>query len=365
MAWCPVRAATGRRLVHNSHSRKGAERAPALVIEMSSFMPVRSELAEKFSIGAFGLQLIKDAGYETLTRLTTREITPPPTWDLPVEVLSEAKVLWPKTYSWRHASKWLEPLKQGLSRYLPIEVADIPQPEGCFLTFRIACGARSASVAVDYSDYPQVNDALAGEHLLYFKMQFDPLHPYRADNVIPGGFVPNDLSLYSYLADLRQTRDRQRFVYDVYGRFSLDFAENVRNKALFILAEQDKFAFEGSPKKTRYSRFLCEVAQSKICIDLPGNGPFCFRLFDYLAVGACVIGPRHRAMLHVPLEERKHVVYTKDDLSDLVPLCEYYLDHEDEREVICRASREYFDAYLHRDQLAAYYLHCCIGRLLN
>ena len=79
-----------------------------------------------------------------------------------------------------------------------------------------------------------------------------------------------------------------------------------------------------------------------------------------MAVGACVIAARHRTALHVPLVDGQHIVYVKDDLSDLVDLCRFYLENDDAREALCHNSRSYFDKYLHRDQLAAYYLHSCL-----
>jgi hypothetical protein len=82
-----------------------------------------------------------------------------------------------------------------------------------------------------------------------------------------------------------------------------------------------------------------------------------------LAVGACIIGPPHRTTMHVPLEDRRHLVYTKEDLSDLVDLCGYYLENRDERLALRAQSRLFFDRYLHREQLAAYYLNRAVNLL--
>src|SRR2546422_6483286 len=107
---------------------------------------------------------------------------------------------------------------------------------------------------------------------------------------------------------------------DVYGRFRLDYATQLRRDAIRHLTESADLRYVGGGGVVRYSRFLREVADAKICINLPGDGDLCFRLIDYLAVGACVICPRLRTRLHVPLVDREHIVYTADDLSDLVPL---------------------------------------------
>ena len=130
-----------------------------------------------------------------------------------------------------------------------------------------------------------------------------------------------------------------------------------------MLREQTEFRFEGGLKKVGYLEFLKEVARSKVCIDLPGEGDFCFRLINYLAVGACVVGPRPRNVLNAPLLDRVHVAYTKDDLSDLVEVCRFYVENEEAREEMCRAGRDFFEKNLHMDNLTAYYLRSCLDRL--
>lgn len=76
-----------------------------------------------------------------------------------------------------------------------------------------------------------------------------------------------------------------------------------------------------------------------------------------------MIGPPHEAILPEPLEDRKHIVYTRPDLIDLIPLCRYSLTNDEAREAIRRASQQYFDQYVHRDQLAQNYLHHIQKRL--
>lgn len=71
-----------------------------------------------------------------------------------------------------------------------------------------------------------------------------------------------------------------------------------------------------------YPGCLKEIARARICIDLPGNGPICHRQIDYLAVGACVIGPKPPVALPVELRDGEEIVYAKPDLSDLLERCE-------------------------------------------
>ena len=116
-------------------------------------------------------------------------------------------------------------------------------------------------------------------------------------------------------------------------------------------------------KSVAYADFLQEVARSKICIDLPGLGDFCFRLVNYLAVGSFVIAYPHKSVLNVPRVDREHIVYCKEDFSDLNELCEYYLKNDSEREEIAANARRFFDLYLHKDNLVKYYLKTILDRL--
>jgi hypothetical protein len=92
-------------------------------------------------------------------------------------------------------------------------------------------------------------------------------------------------------------------------------------------------------------------------VDLPGNGPFCFRLIDYLALGSCIVAPHHGCKLHVPLEHEKNIMFVKKDLSDLVATCQSVLSDKNLQQELCAGSANFFDSYLHRDQLISYYLY--------
>lgn len=284
-------------------------------------------------------------------------------WNLPQHKLRDLRIRWPNKYQWDAASDWVDVLKSGFRRHVRIEIVDnIPQPYKGTVVFQIAIGNTYRDVAIGYSDYMPIDDLCAKSCDLYFKMQYDR-NGYGCDHVVPGGYVPDGKRLYFQLARLRRVRDTRDFRFDVNGRFGLNYAREIREKAVNILTDQKAFSFEGGMKTVSYSEFLKEVARSKVCIDLPGLGDFCFRLMNYLAVGACVIAYPHRTSLHIPLIDRKHIVYCKEDFSDLAELCEYYLENDDEREQIAQNAREFFDLYLHKDNLVKYYLHMCVDRL--
>ena len=289
------------------------------------------------------------------------QTTASPSFPLDPEKLRRLLIRWPANYEWGPAAEFLDDLRSGMQRLARVEIVDLAQPYHSAI-IQVVYNGKTYDIALDYTDImDRIEKECLNQCSLYFKMQYcvrgyDSTE-YDTAKIIPGGYINGHTEIYKYLPHVRRVAASKPPLYDVYGRFSLDYAKEVRSKAVRLLKEQQDFHFEGGLKKTRYSRFLLDVARSKLCIDLPGNGPLCFRLMDYLAAGACVIGPPHEALLHVPLEDRKHIVYTRDDLTDLVPLCAYYLDHDEEREAIGRNAREFYDSYLHRDQLARYYLN--------
>jgi hypothetical protein len=280
----------------------------------------------------------------------------PITWPLTAEDRAAMTLEWPRVYNWNMTRAWVDNLHRGLRRTVSTRLADIPQPHGGVVLFRVRLDGRNRDVTLDYGDnLDDINrEALRGS-LAYFKMQYRR-GGYDDARIIPGGYVNYFDAVYRYLPRLRRIKDTTPPSSDVYGRFGLAFASDIRKRAVTMLKEQTAFGFAGSTGTVRPGQSLREIARTKIAIDLPSNSDFTFRLVDYLSIGACVIGPPHRTVFPVPLVDREHVVFCDPDLSDLLPLCRRYLEDEAERRRVTTAAREYFDRFLHRDQLASYYL---------
>ncbi|MBX6316107.1 MAG: glycosyltransferase family 1 protein, partial [Isosphaeraceae bacterium] len=281
-----------------------------------------------------------------------------PSWDLPSELASDLVIYWPTAYHWSPTVEWLNHIFISISKLVGVERAVIDQGpyEGTVIAQFFYQG-HSYRVAIDFSDYMDhiCQEALEGA-TCYFKMQYRR-DGYGDDRIVPGGYPVSSPYFYQFLSKLRQDCDQKAKLYDVYGRFGLRFSAEIRRKAIALLSAAPDLNFVGGTEFVRNSRFLRDMARTKIGIDLPGNGDFCFRLIDYLAIGVCVIRPRPRTELPIPLIPNEHIIYCHEDLSDLVPLCRRYLADDAERERIARNARNYFDRYLHREQLARYYLH--------
>jgi hypothetical protein len=285
----------------------------------------------------------------------------------PAEELRGITIRWPAILQWPPAWKWVEPLFYGLSARVPVIVQDIPQDLHGTVVIEFCRGNRVFPVALNTSDYPDLinlgNERGTSHALrLEFKMQFRN-GGYGIENIVPGGFVPDSVLADTLAAGPRRLRDRRQFAHDVYGRFGLEFATEIRQRAIDALRNQSRVQFYGGEIKVSYREFLKEIARSRVCIDLPGNGPFCFRLVDYLAVGACVICPPHPVTMPAPLIDRTHLVYTRPDMSNLVELCEYYVTNDEAREAVMSASREYYRKHLYWRSLSDYYLRTMLDRL--
>lgn len=310
-----------------------------------------------------GLHTLRDRAVEAALRtLAPAPAVENPAWRVAPEELEGVAVRWPTAYQWPTARLWVETLLYGLRRRVRVEMAPLAQPYRGTVVFQFVRGGRAYDVALDYSDYPEVNEESAARCPLYFKMQH-LRGGYGLGNVLPGGYVPDSRKIYLHLSRLRRLRDRGEFDFDVYGRFSTEFAGETRRRAVELLRAQDSFRFEGGLKKVSYLEFLREVARARVCIDLPGEGDFCFRLVNYLAVGACVVGPRHRNVLNAPLLDGVHVAHVREDLSDLVEVCRRYVEDDAAREAMARAARRFFEENLHAGNLTAYYLRSCLDRL--
>lgn len=285
-------------------------------------------------------------------------------WRINQQELADVHIVWPKTYEWPYALGWVEPLLEGFKRRVPLTYADIPQHLTSTVVIELRRGKQTYRVAINCSDYPELIHVHTPEAALdlEFKMQYLQ-EGYGESRIIPGGYVSNSTLIDWYARGPQRKRDQQRFHWDVYGRFGTQFATEVRNTAIRMLTEQRRVQFFGGHHKVHFTKFLGEIAQSRVCIDLPGNGPFCFRFINYLAVGACIISPPQATRLPVPLIDRKHVVYTKPDMSDLVDLCEQYVSDTPAREKIMHSSRQYYRQHLYWRSLSDYYLRAMIDRL--
>jgi hypothetical protein len=286
-------------------------------------------------------------------------------WPLDGAWLSRVRIGWPTTYDWVSAHYWGDQLRSGIElNGVRVELRDIPQPHERCVLFEVEVDGRRRFVTFDYNDYFHVAEGAVSESLMYFKVNC-LAEGYPQANVIPGGYMPANLGYYRRLPRLRVLRKARPWLpYDVYARLGLRFPSEIRVKAMEILTARRDFDFvgglhryEGGPDKMPYEKYLREVTRAKVCVDMPNGGDLTMRLIDCLGIGACVVRPQMRVGMPVPLVHGEHVVFCQRDLSDLGDTCARLVRDRAERERVARGARDYFDRFLHRRQLAAYYLH--------
>jgi hypothetical protein len=264
------------------------------------------------------------------------------------------RVLWPERYEWRTALTWVLPLHDGFRTFTDVQRRAIAQPYKGIVMIEVGYPGRSpVPVAIDYYDYAFVNEQCLSEVAVYFKMQYQR-GGYDDPRVIPGGYVASNSSTYDHYCRLRALA-RHGLKFDVYGRFGTKFSSELRRSAVQRLQRDSRFGYAGGTSLVSHSQSMREATRARVCVDLPGNGPLCHRLIDYLAIGACVVAPRHAAVLHAELRDREHIVYCREDLADLEDLCAQYVEDEQGRARIAAGAARFFDEHLNRPQLAAYY----------
>jgi hypothetical protein len=126
----------------------------------------------------------------------------------------------------------------------------------------------------------------------------------------------------------------------------------IRVKALELI--QDKFDCRenGTTRKQEFHKYkrkgkfyLEELSRCKVVLNFRGGGWDTMRYWETPAMQTFMISQKPGIMIPNDFVNGKHVVHCKDDLSDLVDLCEYYLKNEMERETIAKASHQHLLKY--------------------
>ncbi len=291
------------------------------------------------------------------------------TWDLRPDCVPAGlrppapglRIEWPRQYGHPIAEWFMRPLVRGFGRWAELAEAEIEQRGDGIVRCRASDAKGSIEIAIDYLDLPVIDAAVADEVGLYFKLQH-ARQGYGRDNVVPGGYVQPRHEVYDHCCRLREWR-RRRGGDAVYGRFGTAFGAPIRERAVALLRERPELGYDGGLGTVPFVASLQEAAAAAVCVDLPGKGPFCYRLVDYFSVGACVVAAPHAARLQADLIDRRHIVYAREDLADLPDLCQWLLEDEVARRRIGSEAAAFFDRHLHYLPLTAYYVETIRGKL--
>ena len=136
----------------------------------------------------------------------------------------------------------------------------------------------------------------------------------------------------------------------------------IRTQALQLLEDRFDCRRNGTVRNQVFSKYkrkgefyLQELSQCRIVLNFRGGGWDTMRYWETPAVGTFMISQKPQILIPENFIDRRDVVYCKDDLSDLIELCEYFLKNETERERIAESGRRRLMAH-HSDRARAGFL---------
>ncbi len=126
------------------------------------------------------------------------------------------------------------------------------------------------------------------------------------------------------------------------GKYDVSFwaveSDPVRTQALELIEDKFDCRENGTTRNQvfkKYKRkgfyYLQELARCKVVLNFRGVGWDTLRYWEVFGLHGFLISQRPKIVIPDNFEHGKEIIFCKDDLSDLVDLCQYYLDHPRER----------------------------------
>jgi hypothetical protein len=181
------------------------------------------------------------------------------------------------------------------------------------------------------------------------EMIVDTAYPERV-HPLPFGFP---------MTRLRHLRFDRTPAYDV----AFWASESHEDRIAVFDAIRDRFdcAANGSVRGIGHRNFtrtgdhyLRELARCRISLCIRGGGWDTLRYWEIPAIGGFMITQPPRIRIPDNFVHGEHVIFCKDDLSDIVGLCEEYLAKERERAAIAERGHQHLRAYHTAAARAAY-----------
>ncbi len=151
-----------------------------------------------------------------------------------------------------------------------------------------------------------------------------------------------------------------KFKYDV--SFWAVESNPIRTSALDLLEDKFDCRSNGTTRNQTFRRYkrkgsfyLQEIASCRIVLSFPGVGWDTFRYWEVPALGRFMISIKPKIKIPQDFENNKNIIFCRDDLSDLVELCEYYLRNESSREKIAKNAAQHAREF-HSDIARAQYI---------
>lgn len=215
----------------------------------------------------------------------------------------------------------------------------------------------------DFSDIGGDLTRLKAPHLYkeaVSKKPFDLIlkREYLADTEYPANVVPFPFSFNFDI--IRHNPFSNSLKYDI--SFWAVESDPIRTTALTLLEDKFDCRKNGTVRnqifkkyKRKGLRYLEELKSCKIVLNFRGVGWDTLRYWETPAIGRFMISQRPRIVIPDNFRDGKEIVFCKEDLSDMIDLCDHYLNNEEERETIAGNALELAKTS-HSDVARAMYL---------
>lgn len=222
--------------------------------------------------------------------------------------------------------------------------------------------------------FPEVSEK---ENNLYFKIAYSKMIKYPK-NVVP---IPQTASylIRRYLNELRNLKRKKKYKYDIVGYFRLtNFTQRLKIvellrkqplKSKLYLIKHTKQNIDRVPKEMLLEKRIPHLeywkllTQAKINLDITGfKGNISWRKADIMAIGGFCLTENADRILTAPnnfhWEEYKSLLLTRWYYkSDLLDKIYWYLEHDEEREVIAKRGMKYYKEFLSPKAQAQYMIN--------
>jgi hypothetical protein len=105
--------------------------------------------------------------------------------------------------------------------------------------------------------------------------------------------------------------------------------------------------------------YYLEIQRSKLAVSIRGGGFDTLRFWEIPACKTLLLSERPDICIPAPFEHGRHAVFCKSDLSDLDSLVLYYLENENEREIIAERGYQHLIKFHTCEKRAEYFLDLC------
>ncbi len=100
-----------------------------------------------------------------------------------------------------------------------------------------------------------------------------------------------------------------------------------------------------------------KIIDSKICLNIRGNGCNCFRQFEILNLGSLLLTQENNCFFaHKEPLDRKHCVYFRQDGSNIIDLILYYIKNPNEIIEISKQGQQFYNDNFHPNAVTQYIL---------